>query len=133
MGGRGSGTNPNSWGNSKKGVPRNSSPEQRRAAFRAAVALSKEIKQAISEIDTETGETWARSIALQLRKLARGPLNGFPSTKAIEIIFERTEGAVPQKIDMNVSNASREEQAASILANLELLADSSDDDKSPVN
>src|SRR5438128_1582545 len=117
MGGRGSG-NPDLKGKGGKLSPENSA--RRAAAFRGTVALSKAIKHALAEVDPEDSHNpkriYAEVIAEKFVKLARGSGNGPCSVKAVAEILDRTEGRPVQTVDMNVSNASREEQAASILA-----------------
>ena len=50
--------------------------------------------------------------------------------KAIAEILDRTEGRPLQTMDVNLSNASREEQAAAILASLEALKEDSEANES---
>ncbi len=126
MGGPGSG-NKNLSG--KRGERSPESNARRVAAFRTAVALSKEIKYYGAEVhpDDPKGRTYAAVAAEKLWKMACGSSANSPgSVKAIAEILDRTEGRPVQTMDMNLSTASREEQAAAIVAALEALKEDSE-------
>src|SRR6266571_2476381 len=129
MGGPGSG-NKNLSGKSGERSPE--SRARRAAAFRGTVALSKAIKRQLGEVDLEDPEkrTYAEVIAEKFVKLARGQGNGACSVKAVAEILDRTEGRPVQTVDMNLSTASREEQAAAILASLEAPKEDSEANES---
>lgn len=117
MGGRGSGTNPNSLKNLN---PR--ATGKANALAGRAILLSKAYKAKLAELDDQTpGKTFAEVIAEQMVLLAARS----KSIKAATEIADRVEGRPPQNVNLDVPQ-SAEERIASIFQFLSILKGNDD-------
>ena len=121
MGGRGSGTNPNSHNNLPNSSDRAGKGE---ATARGKKILSKSLLRKLGSMDPAEQQRCADVLIDRWYLHAKGQTPQTASWKAIQAMLEVLEGRPAQSVDMNVTNKTPEQQAESILESIaELTAD----------